>query len=197
MEAELPECRDRWLAKMLAASAALAAALAFLAWAAPALRLHCYGLRYRLDWGRDEALDVLAKEALQRRLSSAGVRLLLGEPSCRRWVPDDREELCYRGHRTASWSQDAPGKRFQFEADTVASVAPWPGVGDFCVWENGLDDDSDDPGDTADLQLFYDDRGTLMFRRRFDVAYLGHEWGDGTPPPSRLQRLLNRFRWRQ
>jgi hypothetical protein len=185
MEAELPVRRDRWLAKMLVSSAALAAALVLLAWATPALRLGYYGLRYRLDWGRKEALEILAVEALNRRFSVAEVRSLLGEPSCRRWLPD--VELFYSWHGPASWSETSCGKCFRFENDTVAGIAPWLEVEERCVWANGLDDDSDDPGEAADLRILYDDQGCLVFRSRFDVA----------GSASRVRRSLNRLRRRE
>jgi hypothetical protein len=58
-------------------------------------------------------------------------------------------------------------------------------------WANGLDDDEDDPYGDAGLRILYDDRGCLMFRKKFDKDMQWREWNllpDGTSMP------LNEYR---
>jgi len=106
--------------------------MALLAWAAPAARLCYYSLRYRLDWGRDEALDVLAEEALRRRLSSAGVRLLLGEPVVLGEDRRGREVMFYAGDRDELVASGRAARQdFQFDDGALTNVLPWGEL-----WEN-------------------------------------------------------------
>jgi len=44
------------------------------------------------------------------------------------------------------------------------------------VWSDGKDNDYDDPYGDAGLRILYDDRGCLMFRKRFDKHMRWAEW---------------------
>ncbi|HOX08881.1 MAG TPA: prepilin-type N-terminal cleavage/methylation domain-containing protein, partial [Planctomycetota bacterium] len=44
------------------------------------------------------------------------------------------------------------------------------------VWDNGADDDGDDPVGDAGLRTLYDDKGCLMFRKTFDRDMCWAEW---------------------
>ena len=67
---------------------------------------------------------------------------------------------------------------------------------DKLVWNNGLDNDGDDPDGDAGLKILYGDRGCLMFRKTFDKDMCWAEWY--SPAVMLAPRLgsknLNRFR---
>jgi hypothetical protein len=64
------------------------------------------------------------------------------------------------------------------------------------VWDNGEDDDGDDPDGAAGLRTLYDDKGCLMFRKKFDRDMCWAEWYD--PAVKLAPRLgpsnVNRYR---
>ncbi|MHC4916405.1 MAG: PulJ/GspJ family protein [Planctomycetota bacterium] len=58
-------------------------------------------------------------------------------------------------------------------------------------WANGLDDDFDDPDGAVGLRILYDDRGCLMFRKRFDADMLWAEWDLTAGSPNEYRDLYH------
>jgi prepilin-type N-terminal cleavage/methylation domain-containing protein len=52
------------------------------------------------------------------------------------------------------------------------------------LWNNGLDDDKDDPEGDLGLRILYDDQGCLMFRKKFDKDMVWREWDTAAASPN-------------
>ena len=120
-----PKRGGRWWLKMLVASTALAGLLILLAWAAPGLRLYYYGLRYRMGWGREEALDSIRGQVVGRGVSQEALEGLLGPPHFAAKKGSDALCIYECGPLDNPWVFNRE-RQYYFESGRLVRVIPSP-----------------------------------------------------------------------
>jgi hypothetical protein len=99
-----------WLAKMLVASAVLAAALLGAAFLTPALRLHYHAWMFRS--GRDtdgKHLGYVAESLARRKAAVSGIAELLASPNSKFRRPDETEIFYVYSFQTTQYSTSESG----------------------------------------------------------------------------------------